>query len=276
MGQKSNLITLTKHTTSLNFTNINSKIFIANLRFMFLFELLLKKKNINLFKYNIIMSNNLIFLNIFIFFRSKKIINLKKNKIIIKKNCFIDKYFKIKKLLNVLYGSNRQNLFYLTCHNLNFKINKNLLVLFYNKLKRYRFIYFQRVFNLFIDFIKICSLLCTNLIAGKNFLFFLSLIFKSVSKKLHNRFIYFIKNLFNMIIREALHFSLQNKNLVIKGVKFIVSGRLRDKQRSSFICLQEGLIPISNLKSGVDFSKMHVNTIYGVFGFKLWIFKETI
>lgn len=79
-----------------------------------------------------------------------------------------------------------------------------------------------------------------------------------------------------MIIREALHFSLQNKNLVIKGVKFIVSGRLRDKQRSSFICLQEGLIPISNLKSGVDFSKMHVNTIYGVFGFKLWIFKETI
>lgn len=46
MGQKSNLITLTKHTTSLNFTNINSKIFIANLRFMFLFELLLKKKNI--------------------------------------------------------------------------------------------------------------------------------------------------------------------------------------------------------------------------------------
>jgi len=149
------------------------------------------------------------------------------------------------------------------------------LIKFYKTLQRYRILYFQRVFNLFIDFIKICALLCQDTINGKNFLLYLGLIFKSISKKLHVRFIYFVKKVFKLILKYNL-LKFKRSKQRIQGFKFIISGRLRDKQRSSFICLQEGVIPISNLKFGVDFSKFNLHTIYGVFGFKLWIFKNTL
>jgi small subunit ribosomal protein S3 len=81
-----------------------------------------------------------------------------------------------------------------------------------------------------------------------------------------------LKSFFSVLITKK--FKLRNKEyLTVKGLKLIISGRLRDKQRSSFICLQEGKIPITNLKSGVDFSKMPAHTIYGVFGIKIWAFR---
>jgi hypothetical protein len=276
MGQKSNLITITNHTTSLNFCNLHSKFLIKNLKYVNFFEIFLKNKNICLLKFNSSTVNNITFISLYVFFRSKKIIRLKRK--LSKKKFFLPKkYLKTYKFLSILNEHKQKSLVCVKIFNLNFKIKNNLVIKFYHFLKSYRSLYFQRVFNLFVDFIKICSLFCKSLIDSKSFLFFLSLIFKAISKKLHVRFIYFVKKVFKFVLHQIKRLNDNNRlEIFIKGVKFSVSGRLRDKQRSSFICLQEGVIPISNLEYGVDFCKRHVHTIYGVFGLKIWIFKDIL
>jgi hypothetical protein len=182
MGQKSNLITTTKHTTSLNFCNLHSKFLIKNLKYIHFFEILLKNKNIHLIKFNSLTVNNITFISFYIFFRSKKIIRLKK-KTHDKKFFLSEKYLKTYNFLSILNEHSKKP-FHLKVYNLNFKIGKNLAIKFYKFLQHYRSLYFQRVFNLFVDFIKICSLFCKSLIDSKSFIFFLSLIFKAISKKL--------------------------------------------------------------------------------------------
>ena len=80
MGQKSNLRTLTKHTTSLNCCNLNSKLIILRIKSISLFEKFLINKNLNLFKVNSLTVNNLSFITFNIFFRSKKLTRIKKKK----------------------------------------------------------------------------------------------------------------------------------------------------------------------------------------------------
>lgn len=270
MSQKSNLTSLTRHTTLFNLINLNSQIFLKYLSFIQILETLLQLKNIIVTRCNFVCVNNVTFINIFIFFCSKKLITLKKK--LKKKSSINCNYPKFTLLLNNLCCLSKTNLYSISFFNLNYKIKKKPLLFFYSKLKKVRQLYFQRVFNLFIDFIKISYLFYFNKISSKNFLLFICLIFRSISKKLHVRFIYFLKSFFLLLISKK--FKLRDKDfLSIQGIKFIISGRLRDKQRSSFICLQEGRIPITNLKYGVDFSKMHVHTIYGVFGLKIWVFR---
>lgn len=57
----------------------------------------------------------------------------------------------------------------------------------------------------------------------------------------------------------------------IKGLKLVISGKLKGKPRSSSTLLLVGNISSQTLDSKIDFSKTHVYTIYGVFGLKLWV-----
>ena len=134
--------------------------------------------------------------------------------------------------------------------------------------------YFQRTFNLFIDFIKICSLFCEGKVKSKAFLLFINLIFKSISKKSHIRFLSFLKDLFYTIIHRSPFISKIAKNNPILGIKFMIAGRLRDKPRASFYCIHEGSLSTTCLSSHLDYSKTHVYTILGVFGFKIWVSRK--
>ncbi len=276
MGQKSNLISLINPTGSLNLINLNSKIFLKNFLFIKSLEIFLIKKHIVLLDSKFIFFNNTCFIHLFVFFRSKKLSLFKKKKVLTSNENLVKLTYKTSYLNSLLKGINKQNknaFAYFSIYNLNYKINKKLLTFFYFYLRKYTRFYFQRTFNLLIDFIKVCCLFCTNKITATSFLLFISLIFKSISKKAHTRFVYFLKHLFNSIIEKASSFA-KTDYPSIKGFKFVISGRLRDKQRASFICIQEGTLSISSLRPGLQFCKRHVNTIYGVYGLKLWVFKQ--
>jgi small subunit ribosomal protein S3 len=69
----------------------------------------------------------------------------------------------------------------------------------------------------------------------------------------------------------------QNKDKVIKaggqGVKIIVSGRLNGAEIARSEKVVEGKIPLQTLRSNIDYSRGVANTIYGVIGIKVWIYK---
>jgi ribosomal protein S3 len=82
-----------------------------------------------------------------------------------------------------------------------------------------------------------------------------------------------LKLIFKNLILASKDFEGKNKKSIL-GIKLIVSGKIKGKPRSSTTCIQVGSVPSQSLDKDVDFSKLHVYTLYGVFGFKIWIYKK--
>jgi len=78
---------------------------------------------------------------------------------------------------------------------------------------------------------------------------------------------------FRRAIREALQ---RAKKQNVKGIKVQVSGRLNgaDIARSEWI--REGRVPLQTLRADIDYATKEANTIYGVLGIKVWVFKSEI
>jgi len=58
-----------------------------------------------------------------------------------------------------------------------------------------------------------------------------------------------------------------------KGVKIIVAGRLNGADIARTEKLTEGKIPLQTLRSNIDYSRGPAQTMYGVIGIKVWIYK---
>lgn len=58
-----------------------------------------------------------------------------------------------------------------------------------------------------------------------------------------------------------------------KGIKIVISGRLQGAVIARQGKFSSGLIPLSTLKSEIDFAVYHARTSYGVIGIKVWIYK---
>lgn len=58
-----------------------------------------------------------------------------------------------------------------------------------------------------------------------------------------------------------------------KGVKIMVAGRLNGVDIARTEKLVEGKIPLQTLRSNIDYSRGVANTMYGVIGLKVWIYK---
>jgi hypothetical protein len=276
MAQKSNRTTLNPNVNNVNLINVNSKLLFLNFKFLLFFKYLLDIKNILIFDFASLPTHNINFLSINIFFKSKKIAFFKKKSVKLsnKKVFVFEDYKTIKDLFDRVLILNRNNLICFSIKNLNLLTEKKLLIFFYKKLKFFTKLYFQRTFNLFIDFVKACCLLYQGLIKSENFIYFIGSIFKSISKKVHIRFLSFLRDVFKFLLTPSSLPILYLQKKKILGFKFLIGGRLRDKSRASFYCLHEGLIPINKLDSDLDFSKLHVYTILGVFGLKLWIYHK--
>jgi small subunit ribosomal protein S3 len=69
----------------------------------------------------------------------------------------------------------------------------------------------------------------------------------------------------------------QNIDKVMKagaqGVKIILAGRLNGVEIARSEKLINGKIPLQTLRSNIDYSRGVANTIYGVIGIKVWIYK---
>lgn len=198
-------------------------------------------------------------LNLETFYRTKTLINFR-NKLKQKRTKIINlkksSLTKPKPFLN-------SNNFFINIVCLNRLINKSSLSLDYAFYKKYKQVLFGRNYNLWLDFIKCTDLVVRKLLDVKVFLSLIGLLFKYLNKKKHKRFLQFISNLFDHLIKT-------NPNQ-IKGLKLIISGRLLAKARSSVAKIERGTVNITCMDADLISSQMHVYTLYGAFGLKLYL-----
>ena len=78
---------------------------------------------------------------------------------------------------------------------------------------------------------------------------------------------------FRRAIREALQ-RAQKQN--VSGIKIQVSGRLNGAEIARSEWIREGRVPLQTLRADIDYATQEANTIYGVLGIKVWLFKSEI
>lgn len=78
---------------------------------------------------------------------------------------------------------------------------------------------------------------------------------------------------FKRAMREALQGSLENN---VSGIKVQVSGRLNGAEIARSEWVREGRVPLQTLRADIDYSTKEANTIYGILGVKVWLFKNEI
>jgi small subunit ribosomal protein S3 len=78
---------------------------------------------------------------------------------------------------------------------------------------------------------------------------------------------------FRRAIREALQ-RAQKQN--VNGIKIQVSGRLNGAEIARSEWIREGRVPLQTLRADIDYATAEANTIYGVLGIKIWLFKSEI
>jgi small subunit ribosomal protein S3 len=78
---------------------------------------------------------------------------------------------------------------------------------------------------------------------------------------------------FRRAIREALQ-RAQKQN--VNGIKIQVSGRLNGAEMARTEWIREGRVPLQTLRADIDYATIEANTIYGILGIKIWLFKSEI
>ena len=94
-----------------------------------------------------------------------------------------------------------------------------------------------------------------------------SLIAELVVKQLEERVA------FKRAIREAMQIAQEDN---VSGIKIQVSGRLNGAEIARSEWVREGRVPLQTLRADIDYSVKEANTIYGVLGIKVWLFKNEI
>jgi small subunit ribosomal protein S3 len=61
-----------------------------------------------------------------------------------------------------------------------------------------------------------------------------------------------------------------------KGIKIQVSGRLNGAEIARSEWIRDGRVPLQTLRANIDYATKEANTIYGVLGIKVWLFKNEI
>jgi hypothetical protein len=272
MGQKANLISLRKNIEKVLLINtVNSELFVKSLVFLNFFEKFCNIKNILISFKTISLVSNKIYFYFEVFFRTNKLMFYKKKqvtKVLSQKKTFYNR--KITSFLASFFDKSKHNL---VCLNLNV-LNLNLVKDNYLKVlkqvyafnKRFLFVLFDRRLNLFIDFLKIVVLFVFNKISINVFLFTLCQIFKNISKAKHTKFLLFVRELFFFLI----NFNLNGVKPIL-GLKLVINGKIKGKTRASSTCIKKGSVPIQSISKKIEYSKLHVFTRYGAFGFQIWV-----
>ena len=272
MGQKSNLLTLRKKNKNLSFlgNEKESRKFLCGLNLLKFLEQLLKRKNVLLTEKTLNFDSNKSYLNLTLFFKAAKLLSYRKK--ISKKWKFSNYDDGITKFLNQEFSLLQSNLISLKLRVINRKINKKLVRFFYHRLRRFSGILFSRRFNFFVDFIKVTSLFSENFLPLKSYLSFFGQIFRVLQKRTHSRFLLFLKIVFDLLVLNKKVKKLSKKSNV-KGLKFVLNGKLKGKTRASSAYGQFGCVSISTIVQNIVFAKLHIYTLYGVFGLRAWVYR---
>jgi ribosomal protein S3 len=93
-----------------------------------------------------------------------------------------------------------------------------------------------------------------------------------LQKKTHSRFLLFLKIVFDLLVLNKKVKKLSKKSNV-KGLKFVLNGKLKGKTRASSAYGQFGCVSISTIVQNTVFAKLHIYTLYGVFGLRAWVYR---
>ena len=143
--------------------------------------------------------------------------------------------------------------------------NKNLFLRFYHKTKFLKSIiiklrkYSNSLF--FKESLNILSIVITKKNSAKLIAEFLAFQFSVIKK--HNYFLNFLKRA--LILLVTSNFSS------IQGLKILIKGRLNGKLRAKSRLLLIGKIPLQTINSKISYSTSVSYSLYGTFGFKIWI-----
>lgn len=277
MAQKGNLITLRKK-DNIELINQNTKIWASLFVFIENICRLFFIKGVWIFKSCCCFDTNLVTINLSLYYQTFKIAFFKKKLIrtgtIEQDGKFYHSIFLKNRCLSNLFTSYKQalgyNYFNFNFVNLNNLVNKRKLVYLYKALKMFSFNIFTRRYNLFIDFLKITILFLDNHLSLSGFIKIWVLIFKNLHKRLHGKFFLFVRKTIEVMLK--IKKSKKNKIPYFAGAKFLLSGRIRGKPRSSSTLICLGRVPTQSIKKKVDFASSHVYTLYGVYGIKIWTF----
>jgi hypothetical protein len=275
MSQKANLITIRKK-NKIEFVVQNTKLWVSLHHLIVNISRLFFIKGVWVLKSFYGFDTNLVSVNLYLYFQKAKL-SLYKRKISKKLtdfNIFFKK--KINKAFATLFNKYTKilglNSVDLNVFNLNKFVNRKRLHLLYKKLKMFSFSIFTRRFNLFIDFLKMNVLFFDNHIPLSSFIKVWSQVFKNLHKRLHGKFFLFVKTAVDSLLKIRLSSKKYKTKHYLSGIKFLLSGRIRGKQRASSLLIKLGNIPTQTISKNIDFSSTHVYTLYGIFGIKIWAY----
>ncbi len=78
---------------------------------------------------------------------------------------------------------------------------------------------------------------------------------------------------FRRVVRQAIQ---RAQRAGVQGIKIQVSGRLNGAEIARTEYTREGKVPLHTLRADIDYSYRTAQTIYGVLGIKVWIFRGEI
>ncbi|OLP16266.1 30S ribosomal protein S3 [Leptolyngbya sp. 'hensonii'] len=78
---------------------------------------------------------------------------------------------------------------------------------------------------------------------------------------------------FRRVVRQAIQ---RAQRAGIQGIKVQVSGRLNGAEIARTEWTREGRVPLHTLRADIDYSYKTAQTVYGVLGIKVWVFKGEI
>lgn len=258
MSQKSNILTIRFPNKSLDLASVNAKQFAQTYKLIKVFKQGLEKKGILLTQSTIKIDKTNCFIKLKTFFGTQKLIRYKNS--VQKMGLRKTKFFFVKKLIQDILNCKTV---FTQIVVLNHALTNDELRKYFIELKKFKNILFSRQFSLFIDFVKLTNLFILQKVSTITYLEVLGRVFKVLPKNKHSRYFLFLEHLFKLIIKES-------KGLV-RGIKLEISGKLKGKLRSSSQRISEGNISSQSISKNLQYSQIHVYTVYGSFGVKLWV-----
>ncbi|HIK56636.1 MAG TPA: 30S ribosomal protein S3 [Synechococcales cyanobacterium M55_K2018_004] len=78
---------------------------------------------------------------------------------------------------------------------------------------------------------------------------------------------------FRRVMRQAIQ---RAQRAGVQGIKIQVSGRLNGAEIARTEYTREGKVPLHTLRADIDYAYVTAQTIYGILGIKVWVFKGEI
>ncbi|MFB6274858.1 MAG: 30S ribosomal protein S3 [Halothece sp.] len=78
---------------------------------------------------------------------------------------------------------------------------------------------------------------------------------------------------FRRVVRQAMQ---RAQRAEVEGIKIQISGRLNGAEIARTEWTREGRVPLHTLRADIDYSYRTAETIYGILGVKIWVFKGEI